>query len=343
MNLKELSEHLDLSQTTVSRALNGYPEVNEKTRQRVLEAARKLNYAPNTRAKSLATGRAYAIGHVIPVSTRHEIVNPIFGDFLSGAGEVYSAKGYELILSIVPDNDQDRIYRAIKTRGSVDGVIVQGPARDDARIPLLTELGLPFVVHGRSSEAKLPYSYVDVNNARAFEQATEYLIGLGHRRIALINGLEFMDFAWRRRRGYLAALDRHGITPDPALMRGEEMTELYGYRSAADMLASDNPPTAFLVSSMIAALGVRRAIDGAGLVIGRDVSVVTHDDMLSYLRNGEERPIFTATRSSVREAGKIAAEMLIRQIETPMKGVQTRLLESDLLVGNSTGPAPERT
>ena len=82
---------------------------------------------------------------------------------------------------------------------------------NDTRIPLLTEIGLPFVVHGRSSEATLPYAWLDVNNRRAFERATEFLLDLGHRRIALINGREGMDFAFRRRHGYVNALAARGI------------------------------------------------------------------------------------------------------------------------------------
>ena len=94
MNLRELSEILGLSQTTVSRALNGYPEVAEETRRRVQEAAVAHNYHPNIRARSLAIGRSMTIGHVIPVSKKHEMVNPIFSDFVAGAGETYSAAGY---------------------------------------------------------------------------------------------------------------------------------------------------------------------------------------------------------------------------------------------------------
>ena len=108
MNLKELARKLDLSPTTVSRALNGYPEVNEATRERVATAARRYNYKPNTRAIRLATGRAMAVGHVIPLATRHEIVNPVFADFIAGAGEVYSRMGYDMVLSIVPDDDEAR-------------------------------------------------------------------------------------------------------------------------------------------------------------------------------------------------------------------------------------------
>ena len=125
----------------------------------------------------------------------------------------------------------------------------------------------------------------------------------------------------------------------PALMRSEEMTEVYGYRSAAEMLALDNPPTGFLVSSMITAIGVRRAIHEAGLEMGRDVSVITHDDDLGYLRNGHDVPIFTATRSSVRLAGMRAAEMLLDLIRNPARAPLTQLMEAELIIGSSTGPA----
>lgn len=340
MNLKDLADQLGLSPTTVSRALNGFPEVSEATRIRVAEAARAANYRPNARAKGLATGRAHAIGHVIPISARHEIVNPIFGDFIAGAGEVYSRLGYDMILTIVPDDDQDRAYREIRSKGNVDGVILHGPAEDDRRIPLLTELGLPFVVHGRATGASLAYSWCDVNNARAFRRATDFLLDLGHRRIALVNGLEFMDFAIRRRRGYVEALTGRGIALDPALMVQGEMTEHQGHAAAMAMLQNPDPPTAFLTSSLLSAMGVRRAVEKAGLVMGRDVSVVTHDDDLGYLKNGEGEPIFTATRSSVREAGRRAAQMLIDLVNDPAAGPRTDLLDAVLVVGNSTGPAP---
>lgn len=340
MNLKELSTKLGLSPTTVSRALNGYPEVNETTRERVMAAAKRHNYRPNSRAIRLATGRAMAVGHVLPVATRHEIVNPVFADFIAGAGEIYSRHDHDMVLSVVPDAEEENAYRALRSKGNVDGVILHAPRLDDRRIPLLHEIGLPFVVHGRSTGAALPYPWVDVNNRRAFQRATEFLLDLGHRRIALINGLEFMDFAMRRRTGYLDALAARGIPADPALMVSEEMTEVSGHRAGRAMLALPDPPTAFLASSMISGMGVRRAIEEAGLKMGRDISVIIHDDDLSYMKNGEDVPIFTATRSSVREAGRIAAEMLLSQIAAPCDPPPNRLLEADLIIGQSTGPVP---
>ncbi len=342
MNLKQLSSILGLSQTTVSRALNGYKDVSEATRLRVQAAAKAHDYRPNTRAKSLATGRAMAIGHVVPRISTHAMVNPIFADFIAGAGETYSDAGYEMVISVVDAEDEVRAYRSIKARGSVDGVIVSAPRMNDPRIALLNDIGLPFAVHGRASGLDLPYSWLDVNNRRAFRRATEFLLDLGHRRIALINGIEALDFAHRRRLGYEEALRDRGLAADPGLTFQDEMTEGYGFRAARQLLGDADPPTAFLVSSIICTLGVRRAIDEAGLTIGRDVSVVTHDDQLSYLRNDGEVPVFTATRSSAREAGQRLARMLLDRLDTPDAPVAQQLLEAELIIGRSTGPAPDR-
>ena len=147
MNLKELATTLGLSPTTVSRALNGYPEVNEATRERVIAAARRYNYRPNARAIRLATGRALAVGHVIPLNIQTEMTNPVFADFITGAGETYMRNGYDMILSMVPDEAEENAYRDLKSRGAVDGVIVQGVKKSDPRIRTLHELGLPFVLH----------------------------------------------------------------------------------------------------------------------------------------------------------------------------------------------------
>lgn len=342
MNLKELSAHLGLSQTTVSRALNGYPEVSEATRQKVQEAALKHNYRPNNRAKGLATGRTMAIGHVIPISTQHEIVNPIFADFIAGAGEIYSGNGYDMLLSVVSDQDEARAYRELAARGSVDGIIVHGPRANDPRIKLLQEINLPFVVHGRAGANATDedaYSWVDVNNRSAFERATQFLISLGHERIALINGLESMDFAARRRQGYEEAMAAASVAVDPALLRSEEMTEHYGYHATMELLDGPEPPTAFLVSSIITAIGLRRALHHKGLRLGIDVSVITHDDDLSYMPNSGDIPIFTATRSSVRHAGKLCAQMLLDTIANPARPPEHKLLEAELTVGQSTAAA----
>ena len=341
MNLKELSAHLGLSQTTVSRALNGYPEVNEATRRRVRDAATAHGYHPNIRAKSLATGQSSTIGHVIPISTKHELQNPILTDFLACASEVYERSGFDLLLLFIADQDEESAHRELVTRGKVDGIIIHGPKLADSRIPLLQTLDLPFVVHGRSSQLATEYNWVDVNNRDAFYRGTGLLLDLGHRRIAILNGLEVMDFAMRRRDGYLSALKDRGLDADPAIMAHDEMTESFGYECAKSMLEAGNPPTAFMVSSIIMAIGVRLAIQETGRQLGKEISVVVFDDDLSYFRNVGNIPFFTTVRSSVRTAGEIAAQMLLEQIQNHPAKPKHTLLEAELTVGQSTGPSRE--
>ena len=340
MNLRELSKRLKLSQTTVSRALNGYPEVNEATRKRVTEAAEKYQYRPNVRAQTLATGKSKSVGHVIPLSKQSELVNMVFSDFMAGAGIVYANHGYTMTLSIVKDDNELDVYSGFAERGAVDGVIVQGPTCDDPRIARLIQLKIPFVVHGRASGIKAPYAWLDVNNHRAIKAATQHLIDFGHRRIGLINGREQMDFATRRRAGYEAALAEAGITVDPALMRSGDMSEPNGHMAASKILAQPDAPTAFVASSIVIALGVKRAIEERGLTLGTDVSVICFDDDISYLPNAGRTPQFTAMRSSVQAAGARCATLLLERIKAPDTPLPAELWEAEFIQGASTGPGP---
>ena len=336
MNLKQLSDILGLSPTTVSRAINGYPEVSAKTRERVLEAASKHGYVPNSVARRLATGRAMAIGHIVPLYTP-EMLNPIFADFIAGAGETYSSAGYNMILSVVREDQEDAAYRNLAAAQSVDGVIVHSPRANDPRIPMLNRLKLPFIVHGRTL-TDWPYSWLDINNRSAFYQATRYLAELGHRRIALLNGPAQYHFAQRRETGYRQAMGEAGVSIETDLIRNREMSEPFGHEAGGAMLDRADPPTAILTSSLIIAFGVRRAAHERGLLIGRDISIMTFDDALSFLPNNGDLPEFTAMRSSVRDAGRRLSRMLIDQIEGRTPPGATELWEAELILGRSTGP-----
>lgn len=343
MNLRELSKTLGLSQTTVSRALNGYPEVNDRTRKRVIEAARAHNYRPNLGAKSLATGRSMSVGHVIPLSTQNEMVNVVFSDFIAGAGEVYGKNGYDMRLSVVADDQETQAYRAWAETGAVDGVVVHAPLENDPRIGMLSELGLPFLVHGRSSGVDLPYAWLDVNNIDAIAEATSTLVELGHRRIALVNGREVLDFALCRRKGYETALTEAGLPLDPDLMFQADMSESHGHLSAQKALALADPPTAFVASSVLIAFGIKRAVEEHGLRLGEDVSLICFDDEISYLTQGAETPLFSSMRSSVRAAGRRCAELLIAQIQAPAampRDLPGELWQARRVMGHSTGPGP---
>jgi LacI family transcriptional regulator len=341
INLKKLSEMLGLSQTTVSRALNGFPEVSEKTRKRVQEAANALNYRPSPSAASLATGKTRSIGHVIPVS-EHRMINPHFSDFLAGASEIYAAAGYDMLLRMANAGEEEDIYRDFASRRRVDGVVVHGPKTIEPRIDLLKSIDLPFVVHGRSGADANSYSWLDVNNREAFRKGTELLIKQGHANIALINGLESMNFAKRRRAGFEAALEANKIAVDQRHICSADMTETYGHDATLAQLKLSSPPTAIMYASILPAMGGIRALNELGLQPGKDIAIITYDDELSFLQSPDGTdtpPFFTAISSSIQAAGKRVAEMLLQQIDNPMQNPINELWEAEIVHGKTTSSA----
>src|SRR5690606_3358918 len=149
VNLKQLSDMLALSQTTVSRALNGYPEVNEETRRRVTDAAKRHGYRPNPSARRLATGKAGMIGHISPTGAAVDI-DPHFVEDLSGLGDYARGHDLDLVLSPADADDEETTYRRVVANKQVDAVYVSSPRPADRRIALLNQLGIPYIVHGRS-------------------------------------------------------------------------------------------------------------------------------------------------------------------------------------------------
>jgi LacI family transcriptional regulator len=266
------------------------------------------------------------------------MVNPIFADFIAGASARYAQSGYDLLLSLVPDEDEFTSYKELAARSAVDGVVVHAPRADEQRIAQLNDLNIPFVVHGRSSNTIEKYNWVDVNNERSFYRATQLLIELGHRTIGLINGVAEMDFAMRRAKGYRRALKENQIKLTDDYLTHSEMTEPNGYKNALTLLDLPTPPTALVTSSIIMANGIRRALDERDLKLGRDVSVITHDDDLSYFRDAAAVPVYTATRSSVREAGRLSADLLLKIIADPGRAPEGILLDAELILGSSTKP-----
>ena len=335
MNLKELAAHLELSPTTVSRALNGYPEVREKTRQRVIEAAQRLQYQPSQSAQRLATGRSCTIGHIIPRS-QQTVLGPHFAEIIAGISDTSSQHGYDSQLSVVADDEEEDFYKEVIASRRVDGFVVHGPRVNDGRIQLLNDHGIPYIVHGRS-DVSLPYSWMDVNNRSALKRATEFLIDLGHETIGFLNGTEHMYFAARRKIGYLDALEERGLSVDTALMFSDELTEAYGFEATSTLLSRTDLPSALVVSGILPAYGALRAITHQGLRVPDDLSIITYDDKLSYLPNSGDIPLFTAMRSSIRDAGTRLIELLVQRIDDPDAPPLQELWEAELVVGQSTG------
>ena len=322
MNLKQLSDMLALSQTTVSRALNGYPEVSEETRRRVADAAKRHGYRPNPSARRLATGKAGMIGYVMPTGAAVDI-DPHFVEFLSGLGDYARSHELDLVLSPAAADEEETTYRRVVANKQVDAVYVSSPRPADRRIALLNQLGIPFIVHGRSEGLGFDYAFMDIDNEAAFHEAARLLIQLGHDKIGLINGDVSQTFAIFRERGARRALAASGLTLAAERVRSVAMTEENGFRAAMSLLQAETPPTAILCSSLIMALGVVRAIRDLGLTIPGDVSLVAHDDVFPWLKPENFSVPLTTTRSSIRAAGQRIAERLAAKLsglETEPRG-----------------------
>jgi LacI family transcriptional regulator len=335
MRLKEFAAQLGLSQTTVSRALNGYPEVKESTRLLVQEAAARLGYRPNASARRLATGRAGAVGFVLRGSDEF---GPHTTEFIAGLGGRLAEEEIDILLTTV-DNYQDELatYRRAAASKKVDAVILHSPKVKDERAELLLDLNIPFVLHGRT-EIGRPHAWLDIDNQGAVERATSHLIDLGHRRIALINGVRGRTFAEHREAGFRAALAARGIPVDPALMANAIFTDEVAFRLAQTMLELRPRPTAFLAGSMMTALGVFRAIRQAGHELGKDVSIIAHDDVFPYLNADNMYPTMSTTRSSIRAAGVRIGELILQLLEGKPAGHIHELWPVDLVLRQSSGP-----
>jgi LacI family transcriptional regulator len=331
---------LGLSQTTISRALNGYPEVNEETRQRVMKAAKETGYRPNRAAQRLATGKAGSIGLIMPISPDHSS-DMHFAEFQSGLAEASIVHDFHFVIMPSKAEDEEQAIRWLVASGSVDGYYLAYVREKDPRIAMAKSLSLPFIVHGRSFGLDLDYPFLDVDNEGAFFDATRFLLQLGHKRIALLNGQADLDFAHRRRLGTERALAEKGLLLDPRHTRHSFMGDEQGYRGMKEILSGPDRPTAVLCASTVLALGAVRAMNELGLKLGVDVSLIAHDDELPLLKPENFSTPLTTTRSSLRAAGKRIGDRLIAMInQTEPAPPEQELWKVELVVRASTGPAP---
>lgn len=306
MNLKELSEHLGLSKTTVSRALNGFSEVNEDTRKRVVEAARRLGYSPNANAQRLATGRTDTFGIVFPLAG-DRLADPVFAEFIAGVADGAARCGRGLY--VLPATEgEEASYRRLARNKVVDALILTDMTVEDLRVRLLSHLGLQCVSYGRTASS-IPYAHFDIDNEAGFRRATELLLSLGHRRIALINGDMRYTMAVHRHVGWHTAFRNRSLSAPGDLSVSGPVSEEAGYKTVRRLLALSDAPSAVMCCNMFVAAGAVRAIKDAGLAVGKDVSLVAHDDGLSLIRPESFDPPLTTTYAPARSAGMRIAEL----------------------------------
>lgn len=311
--LRDVSRQSGYSVTTVSRALNGFPDVTEATRRRIEAVARALDYRPNRAARSLVTGRSGMVALVLaapPAPFEHAH----FFAIIAGTSREFSARDLDFVLHVgTGAEDPLATYDRLIGRGSLDGFILTEPDVADPRIRLLLERGVPFVVHGRDP-AQDGYASYDADNAGIAAMAVDHVAALGHRRIALLNGPAGRAYAAARQRGFSAALARHGLPPEAALLRHGDTSARYGREAAAALLAAADPPTAILCCNVPVALGVLEAARAAGRAVPGALSVVAHDDRLPPADAAAADPPLTTTLLPLGDAAAPLADLLLRRL-----------------------------
>lgn len=343
--IARLAKDLGISTGTVSRALNGKPDVSDATRARVLEAARRIGYAPNQAARALAQGQTLAVGFMIDLDPETAASSDYFfmGVF-DGVQSVLAEQGLDLLVMPCPTGQDDFSYlERFATRGVFDAMILAAMKRNDPRIGLLQAANIPFVTLGRSSTGG-DYSWIDLDFEGTATTALERMIALGHRRIALTVPKGDINFGHIYLETYKRVLARHDIAFDPALVFETRRTEEAGYVAMDQMLALDVPPTAVLLIFENTAIGLYRRLFESGLMPGRDMAVVGFRDepSIRFLV-----PSLTCFRLSLRSLGQMVGTALLAQIprfqaQFPQGRVQ-HLLKLDLKPGESDlHPPPTR-
>jgi LacI family transcriptional regulator len=313
--LKDLSRHLGISVTQVSRALNGHDDVSDDTKKRVRKAAKQLNYVPNMSARKLVSGRSGVVA-LVQRNNPDLIEDHNFIETVTNLSIEFSKLGKQFVLHIAPeDADEIGVYQRLIAGGALDGFVVHEPANDDPRVEFLTSNDIPFVVHGRTM-GELTYPFFDIDNFEVGYQLTKHLLDRGHRRIALINGPEGFTYATLRLQGYQKALSDYGVEFDPNLVTTGRMTEELGLVKTIEFNSlSGNFPTAIVAGHVRIAKGIYQAAEALGLTIPRDLSVVSHDDVIPKLRASAFYPALTVTRSGLRNSWEPLARYLSQSLD----------------------------
>ncbi|HEY8596123.1 MAG TPA: substrate-binding domain-containing protein [Devosiaceae bacterium] len=337
--LKGLADRLDLSITTVSRALAGHEQIALQTRQRVAEAAAEYGYVPNVAARMLVSGRSGFVGLVLPIRGPN-LVDSFLGEFITGLGEGLVKHGSDLLLATAPQGqDELAVLRHVVESGRADGVVINRIAEKDPRVEYLVERNFPFVAHGRLHNSGLAFNWLDTDGAAAFSEAFDLLYELGHRHFGLVTISEPMTFRHMREQGLRSAIDNRGdpdvrldVVSAPRFARGDRVEAINR------LLHSAERPTAILCLFDGLALTVLEEAERAGISIPRDLSVVGFDNLATA---AYAPPGLTTFDARIRDCAREIAGMLTTVIQDRPSKPLTRLVRPKLVLRASHGPAPD--
>lgn len=326
-----------VSRTTVSLVLNNVKgiQISPETRQKVIDAANELGYVPDATAQALASRRTKAIGLVLTRSQHHIATDAFLPKIISGLLTTAKKHNIRILVDWVETEHQESAYFELARAKRIDGMILSTPRLNDKALKALESVDIPTVMMGSITGSKLPF--VDVDNTKAAEKATSYLIGLGHRNIACIsNAPPEYTAAPARVAGFKNALSRMDIPIKENLICYADFDPESGYECMKSLLQSGERFTAVFVASDNVAIGAKAAIREANMHIPDDISLIGFDD-IPWARYSD--PPLTTIRLPAEALAQSACTLLLDMIQ----GNETRqdnhlTLETELIIRKSCKP-----
>lgn len=335
VKLSDVAQAAGVDASTVSRVLNDDPRcrVGDATRERIFAVARDLGYKPNAIARGLRTARTRTLGFAVP-----QLDNPVFAQILIGATAAAHARGYDLVMSLVEDiSGGSGVYERLAHTNRVDGLLVATLEDDQTLLKALERASVPYVVVNR--KVRGVENCVSFDNFAVAKEATEYLLSLGHRRIAHLAGNLNGSNGTRRLAGYQAALEAAGVRPDPRLVAEAGYTLGGGARAAEALLATRPRPTAILAATVLSAAGALKVLHASGIEVPGEVSVMSiHDVEIAEML----LPPLTTIRLPLRRMGEVATQGLVDLLEDKAGSVARTLRPDGINVRESTAKPPRR-
>jgi LacI family transcriptional regulator len=330
VTLQNVAEAAGVSTATVSRVISGHKAITEDTANRVRAAMEALGYEPNMLARALRTRQSQAIGLIVP-----DIANPYFGEVTKGAERRAAELGYNLILC---DSDYDQVREARLvmdlTRRFVDGVLLMPLRFQEQTVQALNQREIPVVLLDVEVGPYARVNAVETGQGRAVYEGTNYLIDLGHERVAFFVSPSDLLPNPGMVEGYRGAMQEHGLPHDDLLIRCKVSMEA-AYAAALETLPRRDRPTAVFTIADVMALGIYKAALELNLVIPRDLSVLGFDDMpmASFLN-----PPLSSMAQDKEEIGRQAVDLLVRQIADGRPSRRIVTMEPRLVVRESCAP-----
>jgi LacI family transcriptional regulator len=312
VTIKDVAKRLDLSIATVSRALDGYPDISLETRHRVSKVAQEMGYIPNRAARQLRRRKSDAIGYVLP-SAAPRFSSHFYSEFIAGLGDETALLPYDLLISSAPPDDETekKIYTSWASSKKVDGFILNRIRLSDWRVQFLSEQKIPFTAIDQSHDG-FNYPHIETNGYEAVKEVVTFLISKGYRNIGFAGGPEFLTLQHDRLAGYKKGMEEAGLSIRPEWIVSGNLSSEGGYQAAKRMSWVPDPPQAIVCVSDETAFGVMRAARELGLKIGDELAV-TGFDGVAFSEYSD--PPLTTLDYPVYEMARQLVKMLVAMLE----------------------------